>query len=558
VKQKKKKAHAPRLSKIIIKLMLSMAVAKRNACVGCGMMVRGFVILQLIVLLILSVDGTAEGFEPLCDLHKQDYGLHTPPNTLPQPAKSSWLFASMKDIEKYYIQGKAQCESFLANEKVRKGYIRSDHAPVYPQPITGKGQLKCRGRDTLYSVTGKVLWPFGPGVTDSLSSNSPHSECSTYSKCWFGLLSCGEFKESQTVDISKDEIEKARSRITGKNTTSPGNSMHWSMKSLAMQLRVIGPEIIVPDQRLVNLSVPSQQNEKVLIQDDVIVAQYFVTIPSNNYTIEMRHFEFYPSALLNWKQREFAEYHVENFGMFYLGGSEGRCRPWTRCDLSNICCGCDERSFVLHTPLLLHVSDDGRDRCQNILNVKKPESLPLCTVGQDPTKAAPSGRWIQSNHPYLEKTCKDDNSYNIAKMVVQEKLQHTKEVLEKLAAEDQKDAYLQHGWYEASGNPCMRSDEKEELGNAHWFFAPYTCKYHFYERHEIHQCLRDMKIGHIHFQGDSMSRELFSIVSSYLGVPQVSEANLKHMTNNMQVKDIRFHTGAVVLSEGKADVNLAL
>ncbi len=51
-----------------------------------------------------------------------------------------------------------------------------------------------------------------------------------------------------------------------------------------------------------------------------------------------------------------------------------------------------------------------------------------------------------------------------------------------------------------------------------------------------------------------MSRELFSLVSTYLGVSQVSEANLKHMTNNMQMKDIRFHTGAVLLSEGKCEI----
>lgn len=427
--------------------------------------------------------GNIEEFPPLCDLHANNYGPQTPVTMLPEPASPSWLFPSKGDIEKYYVVAKRQCENFISNEQLRRMDIRNDHAPLYPIPITGRGQLKCRGRDTLYDVTGKVVWPFGPGITNTMHSKVPHSTCTTYSKCWIGLLSCGKFDGSVVLKYSKDEIEKARVRVTGSNTTFPGGAMKWSMKSLDIQIRVVGPEIVVPDQRLVSLSVPSEQHEKEFVEDDVIIGQYALTLPHNNYTIEMRHFEFYPSALLPWKREDFSKYHVENFGMIYLGGSEGRCRPWTKCDLSNICCGCDERSFVVKSPIVLHVDNAGEDRCVNELNLKKPDILPLCKVGRDASSKNPSGRWIQANIPASSrnKLCNDGNSYNIARFNVPKHLQHTKEHLDQLAKEDQADAHLHHGWYEASGNPCIKSDDKEELGSSNWFFAPYTCKYHFYE-----------------------------------------------------------------------------
>ena len=48
-----------------------------------------------------------------------------------------------------------------------------------------------------------------------------------------------------------------------------------------------------------------------------------------------------------------------------------------------------------------------------------------------------------------------------------------------------------------------------------------------------------------------MSRELFLYVSRYLGVPSVSEDELKHMTNVMKQNNIQIASNGIVVSEGK-------
>ena len=67
---------------------------------------------------------------------------------------------------------------------------------------------------------------------------------------------------------------------------------------------------------------------------------------------------------------------------------------------------------------------------------------------------------------------------------------------------------------------------------------------------ELHKCLLDQKLTHIHVAGDSMSRDLFAFLSLYLGVPQVQEAEFKHLTNTLMQNNVRYHSGRVLLSEG--------
>ena len=46
----------------------------------------------------------------------------------------------------------------------------------------------------------------------------------------------------------------------------------------------------------------------------------------------------------------------------------------------------------------------------------------------------------------------------------------------------------------------------EERNSGHWFFAPYKCRYQFYQRRDLFRCLKALNVTRIHFHGDSMAR----------------------------------------------------
>lgn len=281
-----------------------------------------------------------------------------------------------------------------------------------------------------------------------------------------------------------------------------------------MHVRLVGPELLVPSQRLYTMT---SGNDKT----DVILLKYHLTIPGS-YQIEIRHMEFYPGVLLPWSDASLRT-GITAAGRVFLGGAESRCRAWTKCRFTFHCCGCDAKSFIMSGPLPLEATD-GASKCSSVGS----QAVPLCKARQSNYP----GRWIQSNHPTFHPNCTPATSYNIMQ-------------------EDVKPGFdLGAASSLASGNPCMHVSVPEDAKSGHWFYAPYSCKYHFYTRSEIHQCLESKKIWHIHFQGDSMSRDLFHVVSRYLGVDLVTTAELKKLTNNLKQKDLHFHVGSLLLSEG--------
>ena len=96
----------------------------------------------------------------------------------------------------------------------------------------------------------------------------------------------------------------------------------------------------------------------------------------------------------------------------------------------------------------------------------------------------------------------------------------------------------------------MKNVDPEDRDLSRLFYAPYKCRYKFYVKEELQMCLKIKNITHIHFQGDSMSRDLFAAVSSYLGVKGVNEDQLKHLTNVMKEKKLTTVADKVILSEG--------
>jgi hypothetical protein len=507
-----------------------------------------------------------ETFQTACDIHSPRGNisadvLHSQSTILPQKASSDWLFESQPAIKQWYEKGKRECNAYLATSSASFG---SKFPDPYRTDGPPGGQNKCRGTDMLYSLTGTIVWPFGP------------KNCSTYRKCWFGLLTCGEAKSKALQELGKDYILKVL------HINQPEKSLpvmdHWSIRALKIHLRVIGLEIIVPQQRFFSISP----------QDDVIIAQYTVTLPYDSYKLEMRQEELYPSALYQWDTQQIDLYGMEIPGNIYLGGSESRNRPQTTVKMTNNCCGCDEKSFVVGTPITMKVSN-GIEACPNVLEMRrmfdgdpghniinsnfidnndskrsnKGKLLPLCKA----RSSSEPGRWIlssptrqQSNlHTIACNTL--STAFNDVPKIQKPLIKHGRTLsnINSINEPNKNNSSTYNKWFEASGDPCIvRNVDNEDMKEGSWFFAPYKCKYHFYTKPELNRCLALKNISHIHFHGDSMSRDIFLYVARYLGVSTLTEDGLKHMTNSMNQKKIKVYSGKVLMSEGNRSLILLL
>jgi hypothetical protein len=479
-------------------------------------------IIFLALLFLVAWSSTAT-LEPLCDIHVTNPGRRTPNTTLPFKATSKWLYSNAMKIEEFYKEAQRGCHEVVrgAVQELEAG----GHADYFTDPNNLPPKTGCRGRNTLFNFTGTALVPFGP-----------YQECITYSKCWFGLMTCGTAKNEQIASTITPMLSKEMqvSNIPGKIP----EFTRFSVRALNMLIRVVGAEIVVPDLRYMTLSNG----------EDVLIGQYVLTRPYDSTRLEIRMFELYPSVLMKWSASHIRDYGVHNIASMHLGGSEGRCLPHPApCYFANNCCGCDKKSFVRNTPVDVNVTD-GEARCPGVRN--KP--LPLCPV-RDSTQP---GRWIASALPQFTPHCRADSPRSVLFHGDVKHLPTDSNAADSIVNGEgvfNMSAHQYHGsqWHEASGDPCLiNSKDAEEAGQTHWFYAPYTCKYHFYSTMELHQCLLDQNLSHIHVAGDSLSRDLFSFISLYLGVPHVDGAALKHLTNNLKENNVKFHSGKVLLSEG--------
>ena len=446
-------------------------------------------------------------FEPACDIHTNpNHGPSTPDDVLPRKANLSWLYPSMSDIERYYEKGMEECKSAL--------YYKKFDAYSLPGPFQFEsGSHECRGSAMLHRVSGKMAWVFGPLT----------SACDTYSKCWFGVLTCGDTDERNIqknleADAHKKKIKESIPKFK-----------RWSIGALHLVMRIgKGPETVVPEQRVLKLRKHHGE--------DVIIEQYVLTKPLESYILEVRQLELYLGAMYEWTDEQKFN-GLDMVGNVFLGGGESRCIPWTRCTASYFCCGCDEKSFVSNTPITIR-APDGTSKC-----AVHPASLtlPLCPS----LDSSRPGRWINTEFAPAsdQQGCqKQGNGYSIITPPAE-----IKEMLSKGMTQNSTVIFP-----DISGNPCVIwNPHPEEWGQTYWVFAPYTCRYHIYTRPELHQCLADQNISHIHVQGDSMSRDLFSAIASYLGVKMMEQEELKKMTNVLKKKLLMFNTGEVIVTLGE-------
>lgn len=485
-------------------------------------------------------------FKQECDLHNRNstLGNKTPPSLLPADGLSDWLFDSPENIQKWYNIGKRECLDYISTtgKKTKKDFIN------LPDPYKFGGQRKCRGVDMLQSVSGMILWPFGPH----------NKECPTYSKCWFGILSCGNPKLKHLSNFGKDKLYDALKFAPHLPQVIPEMSK-WSIRAMHLHIRLIGSEIVVPEQKIFSIYNNFSTNEKKHYMDDYIIAQYTLTLPDPNpIQLEVRQMELYHSYLFDWSDAA-RQAGIHTVAPIFLGGSEDRCAPWTRCDSANFCCGCDEKSYVIGTPIKIKVPD-GSKECPGVRSKK----LPYCTTTTEP------GRWIDTTAPAFKHKCNipfTGKNFKVYQNV--EKISHAGfQAYIDLDIENKNSStststpppYPQesghgfpphHDWFEGSGNLCLVVDtDPEDNGKKNWVWAPYRCQYHVYQRPTVLKCLKEKEITHINFQGDSMSRDLFMYVISYLGVKAIEEGELKKLTNELKMKKLEYHSGNIMVTEG--------
>ena len=265
-------------------------------------------------------------------------------------------------------------------------------------------------------------------------------------------------------------------------------------------MRMNGPKLVVPDQRYVTVV---GQNAT---ETDLIIAQYGAVIPGE-YKLEMFLQEFYPGALYTWDQIQREVWGMEVYGNIFLGGVEARCRPFTQCKLKNECCGCQVNTQIAASPYKVIVGSDG-SRVQS-----KPEVLPFCRVDQKTGKmeGLQGGRWVKNNCSKEDLTKPD---------------------------------------HDCARFPFFKGEQDNAAGAI--TFKPYKCRFKMYSAAEARACLSEKGVNHIHFQGDSMSRDLYSQMGSFLGVNTTSEEELKRLTNIMKKDDLQAKSldGKLMLSEG--------
>ena len=96
--------------------------------------------------------------------------------------------------------------------------------PPSENPLTPPPSIYSTGRGAplLYGVTDTILWPFGP-----------LGNCTTYSKCWFGLLSCGNANKKKIEGL----MGKASCHMSTTHATSTPLHLYQTSRLHHRQIR---------------------------------------------------------------------------------------------------------------------------------------------------------------------------------------------------------------------------------------------------------------------------------------------------------------------------------
>jgi hypothetical protein len=318
-------------------------------------------------------------------------GYPSPKHVMNEEGPSEYLPDS-SEMKYWYDIGIRQCQSYLSSAAFDTASKEPMQQPIMWPAFSAHPRPGCRGSSLLHHMTGMIPWVFGP------------NNCSTYSACWLGVLTCGDVNSvKMKLDAFKKGSEKYVKEQIIHTRTDTGLTLEqfmkvpfqgWSLKGLHTLIRLVGPELVAPRMHLVPL--PSSWGAAARSYGDVLIAQYNMTIPGQ-YKLEARLLEFYPMSLFSWTRQQLHRGY-DAWASVYLGPTEWRCpRPFQACGLKNFSPKCDQKAFVSNSINKMITIRDGGARCQDHwdkaragpLDRSGKPALPLCSGGAHP------GRWIQ-------------------------------------------------------------------------------------------------------------------------------------------------------------------
>ena len=87
-------------------------------------------------------------------------------------------------------------------------------------------------------------------------------------------------------------------------------------------------------------------------------------------------------------------------------------------------------------------------------------------------------------------------------------------------------------WVDAHHGPFMSAEEE---GHSRWAWASRTCAHTYYTPLTAQQCARRANRSRILLHGDSQSRALYISMARWLGLPVLSEQEMKRRTNSLKI-----------------------
>jgi hypothetical protein len=453
------------------------------------------------------------------DLHCHVTGVASPDHILPVAKELD--STSLKMISKYFKVGKLRCLELLKT----------------PEKITSIQ------RDFLNQY-GLLFVEFGP-IT----------ECTTFSKCWFGMLSCGQMKLQSFLQEYDHHVKHFRFRDgLERSPYLPFRRrpafLGWSMQSLNIQFRIVGPEVLFPE------IVYSPVN-------NILLCHYTLTIPGS-YRIEIIPREFYPGVLFKYTMKE----KIEGYDLLGYKSLDPNVRVEAIShQMKSTPVFCDHTKTKQQnkpTPTLPHNIPTSLPFCSKGNHLGRylripVESLKIC--GADKIfplmKGLPRGNisghqeatrlereYIASDHADHERHLRD--------FLIQQYQNKSQPIEQRLLCQE----LLRHTDEHSSLCPLIVVNELHFVGDLmdtrHEIFAPYKCRYRFYSPHQVRsfflfpsltfctlpvpQVTTYLKRLHrttSYSIGDSLTRYLYSSIDTFLNISQLSLAEITRFTTEV-------------------------
>ena len=101
-------------------------------------------------------------------------------------------------------------------------------------------------------------------------------------------------------------------------------------------------------------------------------------------------------------------------------------------------------------------------------------------------------------------------------------------------------------WVDARRGPFMSAEEE---GHSRWAWASRTCAHTYYTPLAAQQCARRASRSRILLHGDSQSRALYISMVRWLGLPVLSEEEMKRRTNALNISHHLLSTRGLTVAQ---------